>query len=75
MLFRSYDVVVIGSGGAGLSAAIEASDAGASVLVLEKAPESAAGGNTRLSGQQILSPTDVEAALGPAPPEPMTTTS
>lgn len=60
----SYDVVVIGSGGAGLSAAIEAADAGASVLVLEKAPESAAGGNTRLSGQQILSPTDVEAALG-----------
>ncbi len=61
--YASYDVVVIGAGGAGLSAAIEAADAGASVLVLEKAPESAAGGNTRLSGQQILSPTDVDAAL------------
>lgn len=59
----AYDVVVIGFGGAGASAAIEAADAGAKVLVLEKAPTTAAGGNTRLSGQQVLSPTDVEAAL------------
>ena len=59
----AYDVVVIGFGGAGASAAIEAADAGAKVLVLEKAPATAAGGNTKLSGQQVLSPTDVEAAL------------
>ena len=59
----SYDVVVIGFGGAGASAAIEAADAGAKVLVLEKAPATAAGGNTKLSGQQVLAPTDVEAAL------------
>ena len=32
----TYDVIVIGGGGAGLCAAIEAADAGASVLVLEK---------------------------------------
>ena len=39
-----YDVVVIGAGGAGMSAAIEAHDAGAKVLVLEKA--AITGGNT-----------------------------
>lgn len=59
----AYDVVVIGFGGAGASAAIEAADAGAKVLVLEKAPASAAGGNTKLSGQQVLSPTDVDVAV------------
>lgn len=59
----AYDVVVIGFGGAGASAAIEAADAGAKVLVLEKAPATAAGGNTKLSGQQVLSPTDVEIAV------------
>ncbi len=39
-----YDVVVVGAGGAGLSAAISAREAGASVLILEKMPF--AGGNT-----------------------------
>lgn len=58
-----YDVVVIGYGGAGASAAIAAADEGAKVLVVEKAPEGAEGGNTKVSGQQILSPTDVETAL------------
>ena len=33
---ETYDVVVIGSGFAGLAAAIEAREAGATVLVLEK---------------------------------------
>lgn len=42
-----FDVVVIGSGIAGLSAAIEAKTAGASVLVLEKMKIT--GGNTRIS--------------------------
>ena len=43
-----FDVVVIGAGGAGLSAAIEAANTGAKVAVLEKTP--AAGGNTLVSG-------------------------
>ncbi|MGV3030983.1 flavocytochrome c [Streptococcus suis] len=43
----SYDVVVVGSGGAGMSAAISAKDAGASVVLLEKMP--VIGGNTAKS--------------------------
>jgi Succinate dehydrogenase/fumarate reductase, flavoprotein subunit len=35
---KSYDVVVVGSGGAGLAAAIQAHDEGASVLIVEKMP-------------------------------------
>ena len=38
------DVVVIGAGGGGLSAAIEAHDAGANVIIVEKMPF--VGGNT-----------------------------
>ncbi|MCX8601413.1 MULTISPECIES: flavocytochrome c [unclassified Gilliamella] len=41
---KAYDVVVVGSGGAGLSAAIQAHDLGASVVVVEKMP--VIGGNT-----------------------------
>ena len=44
---EQVDVVIIGSGVAGLSAAIEASEAGASVIVLEKMKVT--GGNTRIS--------------------------
>jgi flavocytochrome c len=44
----SFDVVVVGAGAAGLSAAVEAADAGRSVIVLEKAAE--IGGNTLISG-------------------------
>lgn len=42
------DVVIIGFGGAGAAAAIEAHDTGAKVLILEKTP--IAGGSTTLSG-------------------------
>ena len=45
-----YDVVVIGFGGAGACAAIEAHDAGATVAIIEKNPEDAHWSNTRLSG-------------------------
>jgi fumarate reductase flavoprotein subunit len=33
---KNYDVVVVGSGGAGLAAAIQAHDEGARVLIVEK---------------------------------------
>ncbi len=48
------DVVVIGSGAAGLSAAIEARLAGASVMVFEKMPVT--GGNTRISDGGLSAP-------------------
>lgn len=51
---QEYDVVVIGAGGAGLSAAIEAKNAGASVVLLEKMP--AVGGNTLISGGEMNAP-------------------
>lgn len=46
-----YDVVVVGMGIAGESAAIEAADAGAKVLILEKAPNGLDGGNSRYCHQ------------------------
>lgn len=46
-----YDVVVAGFGGAGSVAASTAADAGAKVLLVEKAPEGHEGGNTRVCGQ------------------------
>ena len=49
--FDSADVVVVGLGSAGASAAIEAADQGATVLVLEAA--SAGGGTTAMAGGLI----------------------
>lgn len=49
-----YDVVVLGYGFAGAAAAIAASDAGASVLLSEKAPEGQEGGNSRYAAQHSL---------------------
>ncbi|MDB9823437.1 FAD-dependent oxidoreductase [Deltaproteobacteria bacterium] len=48
---KEFDVVVVGCGGAGTTAAITAHDAGASVIILEKAPEG--GGNSRVGGGQF----------------------
>ncbi|WP_432837986.1 FAD-dependent tricarballylate dehydrogenase TcuA [Dactylosporangium sp. CA-092794] len=43
----AWDVVVIGGGNAALAAGIAASDAGARVLILERAPKHLRGGNSR----------------------------
>ncbi len=50
-----YDVVVIGFGGAGATAARFAADAGAKVLLVDSAPEGHEGGNTRYCAQLIAS--------------------
>ena len=54
---KEADVVVVGGGGAGLAAAISAAEAGATVLVLEKAPF--LGGNLTVFGGIYNTP-DVE---------------
>jgi succinate dehydrogenase/fumarate reductase flavoprotein subunit len=56
------DVVVVGYGGAGTVAAITAHDAGAKVLILEKAPYRG-GGNTSVSLGEWVSPTSVQDAV------------
>ncbi len=55
-----YDVVVVGLGGAGCATAITAADAGAKVLVLEKAPEGYSGGNSNICMQWICYTEDPE---------------
>lgn len=46
-----YDIIIIGAGGAGMSAAFEAKKAGANVVVLEKTDH--IGGNTLLAGSAM----------------------
>ncbi|MGV8083033.1 MAG: FAD-dependent oxidoreductase [Coriobacteriia bacterium] len=60
---RETDVLIVGTGFAGLSAAITAADAGASVLVIEKMPEKYAGGNSRVCGQLAWVPLTVEKGI------------
>jgi succinate dehydrogenase/fumarate reductase flavoprotein subunit len=57
------DIVVIGFGGAGAATAITAHELGATVLMLEKAPEGEEGGNTRVSGQGYLNVRGVDNAF------------
>ena len=52
------DVVVIGTGLAALSAAIEATSQGAKVVVLEKVSRDKSGGNSRLSAGIIATPSE-----------------
>src|SRR5262249_10935892 len=49
MLPSSVDVVVVGAGNAAFCAALAAREANVSVLVLERAPEEEAGGNSRFT--------------------------
>lgn len=44
---RTYDVLILGGGNAGLCAAMAARQTGASVLILEQAPKALRGGNSR----------------------------
>ena len=60
---KEADVVIVGFGGAGAAAAITAHDLGGKVLMLEKAPEREAGGNTRIAGQGYLQIYDVDKAV------------
>lgn len=50
----SYDVIVVGAGGSGLTAAIAAKEAGANVVVFEKM--GIIGGNTAVSGGEMAAP-------------------
>jgi tricarballylate dehydrogenase len=45
----STDVIVVGAGNAALCAALASAEQGVSVLVLERAPENEAGGNSRFT--------------------------
>ncbi|MGI6037408.1 MAG: flavocytochrome c [Limnochordia bacterium] len=59
----NYDVIVVGAGGAGLSAAVEAKDLGANVLVIEQMPM--VGGNTlRATGGLNAAESTVQKGLG-----------
>lgn len=51
---QTFDVVVLGGGGSGLSAAVSAADNGARVVLLEKAPR--LGGSTALSVGAMTAP-------------------
>lgn len=53
---KEVDVVVAGTGFAGLAAAITAAEAGASVVIIEKAPLECEGGNSKVSGQMWWAP-------------------
>ncbi len=50
---KSYDVVIVGAGNAALCAALSARENGASVLILECAPEDQSGGNSRFTAGAI----------------------
>ncbi|MFB3778234.1 MAG: FAD-dependent oxidoreductase [Bryobacteraceae bacterium] len=60
---KEVDVVIVGTGHAGLAAAITAADAGAKVVILEKMKKELEGGNSIVSGNMWWTPTDLPQAL------------
>ena len=50
---HKFDVVIVGKGNAALCAALSAREKGASVALLEVAPEAEAGGNSRFTGGAV----------------------
>src|ERR1700681_5032329 len=50
---QEYDVIVVGAGNAAFCAALAAQEEGASVLMLEAAPEDESGGNSRFTAGSI----------------------
>jgi len=65
----SYEVVIVGAGNAGLCAALSAREAGARVLVLEKAPRAERGGNTAFTGGLLRFPFEGIDAFRPLLPD------
>ena len=59
----AYDVIVIGGGNAALCAALAARERGASVVLLERAPEMRRGGNTAFTGGSFRTVFDGEADI------------
>jgi len=57
---KTYDVVVVGCGIAGLSAAVTAMQAGARVAILERAPREDRGGNTRWTEAMLRMKSETE---------------
>ncbi len=55
-----FDIAVVGGGIAGLSAALSAHEAGASAVLLEKAPLPNRGGNTRFADAQMRFPHEAD---------------
>lgn len=64
---ETYDVVVVGAGGAGMAAAITAREAGANVAVVEKLQIAA--GSTLLSGAEMAAPANWLQAEGSDSPD------
>lgn len=58
-----FDVVVVGFGDAGAASAIAAAEAGAQVLIVDKAPEGHEGGNSRYCAQLFVSVNDLDKGL------------